>query len=101
MKNSQLSSILALTAAIVMIGIGPTARSQESAAADIGDRRELFVDDRLIDRLDGARLALHAPQPREVVLKFDKPWGGLYSGYETMLRVGNLFRIYYRGLPVR
>ena len=32
---------------------------------DIGSRRELFVDHHLIDRLDGTRLVLHRPQPRE------------------------------------
>ncbi|MBN2474038.1 MAG: hypothetical protein JXB62_05490 [Pirellulales bacterium] len=67
---------------------------------DIGGRRELFVDGRLIVQLQGARLKLHPPQPREIVLKFDRPWEGLYSGYETILHTGDVFRLYYRGLPV-
>jgi hypothetical protein len=66
---------------------------------DIGARRELFVDHHLIGSLDGARLALHRPQPREIVLKFDQPWEGLYSGYETILKDGATFRFYYRGMP--
>lgn len=66
---------------------------------NIGARRELFVDQLLIDRLEGARLVLHAPQPREIVLKFDQPWEGLYCGYETVLKDGDLFRFYYRGMP--
>ena len=37
---------------------------------DLGVRRELFLDDRLIDRLDGSQLKLHVPQPREIVLDF-------------------------------
>ena len=65
---------------------------------DIGSRRELFVDDLVIDRFAGARLVLHSPQPREIVLTFDQPWEGLYSGYETVLKDGDLFRFYYRGL---
>ena len=69
-------------------------------AIDIGSRRELFVDDLLIDRLAGTRLELHPPQPREIVLKFDQPWEGLYSGYETVLKDGDVFRFYYRGMPV-
>lgn len=69
-------------------------------AIDVGGRRELFVDRYLIDRLEGARLKLHAPQPREIVLKFDRPWEGIYSGYETILKTGDGFRLYYRGLPV-
>ncbi len=66
---------------------------------DIGSRRELFVDHYLIESLDGARLSLHRPQAREIVLKFDQPWEGLYSGYETVIRDGDKFRFYYRGMP--
>ena len=69
------------------------------AAIDLGKRRELFVDHHLIDRLQGAQLRLHAPQPREFVLKFDAPWEGLYSGYETVLEDNKALRFYYRGLP--
>jgi len=43
---------------------------------DVGSRRELFVDDYLIERLDHARRVLHHPTPREVVLKHDAPWEG-------------------------
>jgi len=75
------------------------AEEGERTAVDIGSRRELFVDHYLIDRLQGARLELHPPQPREIVLKFDEPWEGLYSGYETVLKDGDAFRFYYRGMP--
>ncbi|MFV1967295.1 MAG: hypothetical protein ACC628_17845 [Pirellulaceae bacterium] len=65
----------------------------------IGSRRELFVDRYLIDHLKNARLVLHSPQAREVVLRFDKPWEGLYSGYATVLKDGDVYRLYYRGMP--
>ena len=68
-------------------------------AIEIGDRRELFVDGHLIGELKGARLALHRPRPREIALEFDEPWEGLYSGYETILKIGDTFRFYYRGMP--
>jgi hypothetical protein len=67
---------------------------------NIGSRRELFVDQLLVDRMERARLVLHPPQPREIVLKFDQPWEGLYCGYETVLKDGDLLRFYYRGMPV-
>lgn len=66
----------------------------------IADQRELFVDNHLIGELQGTRLKLHAPQPREIVFGFEKPWEGLYSGYETVLKDGDIYRFYYRGLPV-
>ena len=64
---------------------------------DIGSRRELFVDQRLIENLDHAKLTLHHPQPREVAIRFDQPWEGNTSGYPTVMRDGNLFRMIYRG----
>ena len=65
---------------------------------DIGSRRELFVDRHLIDQLVGARLELHRPQPREVVMRFDKPWESYAPGYTTIIQDDEkrLFRMYYR-----
>lgn len=65
----------------------------------IGDRRELFVDDYLIDRLQGVRMVLHPPVPREAALRFDQPWEGRFSRYCTVFQDGDRFRFYYRGGP--
>ncbi|MCY2990127.1 MAG: hypothetical protein NTY19_19975 [Planctomycetota bacterium] len=46
----------------------------EPIPLDIGSRRELLVDDFLLDRREGVELRLHAPTPREVVLVCDAPW---------------------------
>jgi len=73
--------------------------AKEAAVRDIGSRLELFVDDWLIEKLDGARLELHHPVPREVVLRFDKPWEGVFCGYVTVIQDGDLYRMYYRGRP--
>lgn len=65
---------------------------------DIGNRRELFVEQGLIERLVGrAELKLHHPVPREVSITFDKPWEGNASGYTTVFKDGDLYRMYYRG----
>jgi hypothetical protein len=66
---------------------------------EIGSRLELFVDRFLIDRMEGVSLKLHEPKPGEAVLKFDRPWEGRHVGYVTVFSDGNLFRMYYRGLP--
>ena len=73
----------------------------ESAAAeviDIGSRRELFVDHHLIEKLDGARLAMHRPQPREVAIRFNQPWEMDSPGYITIVRDAEkgIHRMYYR-----
>jgi hypothetical protein len=65
---------------------------------DIGSRRELFVDDALLERLSGkAEQRLHHPTPQEVVLLHDAPWEGSGSVYHTVFRDGELYRMYYRG----
>ncbi|MFA6245195.1 MAG: hypothetical protein WC655_29905 [Candidatus Hydrogenedentales bacterium] len=71
----------------------------EPEAVAIGESRELFVDHYLIERLEGARLELHHPQPAEVAMRFDRPWEGTYSQYVTIIKDGEKYLMYYRGLP--
>ena len=40
---------------------------------DIGSRRELFIDDFLIDQHRGTSLQLQQPEPKDVVLVCDAP----------------------------
>ncbi len=64
----------------------------------IGTRRELFVDDYLIDtQSQGAALRLHTPIPREVVLVTDQPWEGSMSNYITVFADEDRYRMYYTG----
>ena len=67
---------------------------------DIGSRLELFVDDFLVEELLGTRLVLHHPRPAEVALRFDRPWEGAFCGYVTVLHDGDIYRMYYRGIPI-
>ncbi len=73
--------------------------SASATAIHLGHRLELFVDDFLVERLDGAALKLHEPVRQGVALRFDRPWEGAFCGYVTVLKDGGLFRMYYRGLP--
>lgn len=73
------------------------AASMAEEPLHIGARRELFVDDYLIDRLVGdAEQRLHHPQPQEIVMLHDAPWEGSGSGYHSMFQDGNLYRMYYK-----
>ena len=72
-------------------------KEDEDGPLPIGSRLELFVDDYLIESMDGVRLQLHAPQPAGTVLKYDKPWEGTTSAYHTVFKDGDLYRMYYRG----
>ncbi len=64
---------------------------------EIRSRLELFVDDWLIDKMNGAQQRLHHPIPREVALVFDRPWEGNTSAYATVFQDEDVFRMYYRG----
>ena len=71
--------------------------AQPAGVTDIGARRELFVDDALVDRLAGkAELRLHQPVPQELVIVHDAPWEGSGSGYHSLFKDGNLYRMYYK-----
>lgn len=89
----------ALISFFVLVLAGEEATpTKESAVIEIGSRRELFVDEHLIERVTGgARLRLHRPRMREVVVEHDKPWEGNTSGYHTILKDGEVYRMYYRG----
>src|SRR5436190_5891584 len=60
-------------------------------------KRELFVDRSLIKSLEGAAQTLADPRDEGFVLRFDRLWEGLFSGYATVIRDGDLLRLYYRG----
>lgn len=70
----------------------------DKSVYDIGQRRELFVDDFLIEGMSGGiQRRLHHPDPREVVLKLDQPWEGQTSAYFAAVRDGDRVLMYYRG----
>jgi len=90
-------SLVAICALSLAAG---SARSQAASTGDVrevGPRLELFVDDWLIERMDGATLQLHHPEPREVAFAFDQPWEGDTCGGVSVFQDGDLYRMYYRG----
>ena len=66
---------------------------------NIGTNRELFVDDYLIEKLEGVELTLHEPIDQGEVIRFEKPWEGAFSAYFTVIKDGDTYRAYYRGVP--
>ncbi len=64
---------------------------------DLGSRWELFVDDFLVESMDGAALKLHPPVKREVVLTTDQPWEGRTCAYFSVIQDGEKVLMYYRG----
>lgn len=95
-RRSFLSSTLAAGAALALPRRALSLDST-SAVRDLGTRRELFVDDYLIDKLHRVELKMHPPAAQEVVLTCDAPWEGNTSAYFTLFADGGRFRMYYRG----
>ncbi len=99
--SESLSPRLALLARFSLL-VAATLAPIIAAAADgpqpirIGSRRELFVEPSLIDDIDHAELRLHHPVPREVALVHDAPWEGTGSGYHSVFRDGDRYRMYYK-----
>lgn len=103
MTKNNLSSALSLVHHSTVAVLLPFATLSASAAeapapVDIGSRRELMLDDNLVERFVGkAELRLHHPVPQEIVLVHDAPWEGNGSGYHSVFQDADGYRLYYRG----
>ena len=72
--------------------------SEAGETIDIGTRRELFVDELLIESMEGeARQLLRHPTPSEIIFVSDRPWEGNGLNYVTIFKDGELYKMYYRG----
>ena len=65
-------------------------------ALQIDSTRQLFIDDLIVDHLEGVQLRLHEPIRRELVLPFDQPWEGDTSWCPVVLHDEGLYRMWYR-----
>ena len=90
---------LLILAALQLTHTPTLATAAEQQSIHIGSRRELFVDHYLVDKLNNVRLVLNRPRDEGITLKFDKPWEGLFCGYATIIKDGDMYRAYYRGRP--
>ena len=74
--------------------------ANEDDVLDIGSRRELFVDDLLIDEMEGGALKLQEPKPGGVAITYDRPWESSIAFYTTVLKDGDVYRMYYRAANI-
>ena len=62
----------------------------------VASRRELFVDEYLIDDMQGVRLKLHHPERREVAFACEAAWEDNVAGFNSLIQEGDSIRLYYR-----
>jgi hypothetical protein len=91
-----MNSIARWSVPLVVLAISPAFAAEP---LPIASRRELLVDGYLIDKLDRAELRLQTPRDEGVAFQLDLPWEGAFSAYTTILKDGDKYRAYYRGLP--
>ncbi len=80
----------------VLAFVAGTVGCKAQDVINVGSRLELFVDSFLIDELKGGALKMHEPVKREIVLVHDEPWEGSGSGYHSIFKDGNIYRMYYK-----
>jgi hypothetical protein len=78
---------------VLLLAYTAVTYAQAPSVLEIGSRRELFVDDYLIDSMDGVELRLHKPRlaPRA---ESPPPRGGSYA---TIIYDSDRYHLYYRG----
>ncbi|NUQ61264.1 MAG: hypothetical protein HUU20_02180, partial [Pirellulales bacterium] len=95
--NGSLRTIVAVAALMALAWQFrfATSLAAEPAVRDVSDRRELFVDDWLIESIQGAALVLHSPKPAEIALELNQPWAGPTTGFTVVMKDGDRYRLYY------
>ncbi|MDO5552911.1 MAG: hypothetical protein Q4G68_04040 [Planctomycetia bacterium] len=86
--------ILAVTILFSAIFYAGTVLSAE--VLNLGDQRELFIDDYLIGTMENVCLQIHEPNRENLVAVLDKPWEGNACNYTTVLydEDAKLYRLY-------
>ena len=97
MKRIFIIAILFLTFSFYM---GNSGFGQNSPYV-IQDRREVFTDDFLIDKLYKMEPRLGIPVSGGIAMKFNEPWEGRFCTYISIINDGRIFRMYYRGSSIR
>lgn len=67
------------------------------AIYELKTNREVCWDTFLIDRSENINLEVHRPVRKNVVMNCDKDWETVGVNYVGMVKVGDTYRMYYRG----
>ena len=62
----------------------------------VDSEKQLFIDEKFIAESDGVVLTMNPPQQMpEPVLAVDRPWEGVIGAYNTVLKEGDRFLLWY------
>ncbi|MBM3238545.1 hypothetical protein FJZ31_19800 [Candidatus Poribacteria bacterium] len=68
----------------------------QSESLNIGMQLQLFLDDWLIETMKNLALKLHSPQPREIVIRADRPYETPTLYDPVVIKDGEFYRLWYR-----
>ena len=77
----------------------------ESEAVRIAEFRQLFIDDRVVDRMEGVTRVVNQPEkhPANPLVKLDRPWEGVFQvgGWGSVIydTSEGLFKMWYCAYP--
>ncbi len=94
LEVSMMKQVVFLVISFFVISFMPHIIADD-APLEIGNRRELFLDDYLVSKLENVELLTHRPERKNLAMIFDKPWEGDSQGYFAALIDGSKYRLYY------
>jgi len=86
-----------ITSLLILSGFAVYSKPFDGELIELGNRREIFIDYYLIDKLEGTFLKKHDPIDKGPVIYFEEPWESNAPAYITVIKDGDLYRAYYRG----
>ena len=60
------------------------------------NNRHFCWDNHLIETSENVQIQMHKPEKQNIALICDNLWEGHHNGYPCVLKVGNMYRLYYR-----
>ena len=93
--------LLLCMSALLLLVLPANAEEPPAKVIDIGSRRELLIDNFLVDSLTASAVQrLHHPVRKEIAIVHDAPWEGNGGGYHAIFhdpgfRGTGLYRMYY------
>ncbi len=64
---------------------------------ELKNHREVCWDMALVNRAENVKLEVHKPVRKNIVMECDAPWEVVGVNYLGVMKVGDTFRLYYRG----
>jgi len=103
MNSTRRQTFLLLAVALFWFSeASSNAFGQTVQPIDLGNQRELLIDDHLIGEMKNVELLVHSPVREEVAVTCDAPWEGNGCGYYTVLhdKQASKYRMYYHAWQI-